>query len=129
MKYGGLRHVGRPPGVLNKKTLMAQQVLREAQEEVARGLVEMTKPMREGESCPLCGQGQPRPEETRIRASAEVMDRGGTPRVTQVENIEKPDTAWMEYLSDDQLDTLARWMEEARERMPINVVPDEEPVH
>jgi DNA repair exonuclease SbcCD ATPase subunit len=105
---------------------MAQQILREKQGELVDKLLKLTEPIREGEKCPLCGKGMPRDENIIVRALAEGLDRGGTPRVTQVENIEKPDIAWMEYLSDAQIETLGRWIDEARERMPINEPPVEQ---
>lgn len=109
---------GRPAGLPNKCNRAAAKLLQEAQERVARGLIEMTEPMRHGEKCPFCGQGMPRPEDTRIKASTEVLDRGGTPKISRVEVGEAPDTAWMQFLPEDKLELLSQWIEDAKALMP-----------
>jgi len=38
---------------------------------------------------------------------------------------EPADTGWMDYLTDAQLATLSRWIDEARERVPISEPPDD----
>lgn len=80
--------------------------------------------------CPFCKRGMPRDENLIVKVIGEILDRGGTPRTTETVIHEEPDTGWMEWLTDDQIESLAKWIDEARERMPINEVKDpEEPVH
>jgi len=111
------RRNGRPLGVPNKVNRPAKALLEAHQEEMAQAIIDLTKKEREGESCTLCGRGMLRNEDTRIRALAEGMDRGGTSRSTQVEVSEAPDTDWMEFATDEELAQVDAIIQRAESRM------------
>ena len=79
-------------------------------------------------SCVLCGCGSPRSEELQLKAIAEGLDRGGTPRTTHVEVTEKPDTEWLEYATHDEAQQVLDIVERCRARMPVNDERNEETV-
>jgi hypothetical protein len=111
------RSGGRPAGIPNKKNRPALAILQAAQEQLAKGLVSMAQAEVEGEPCIMCGRGRLRNEDTRIKASAEVLDRSGMPKATQVEVSEAPDESWMDYATDEELAQFIAIAEAARARM------------
>ncbi len=133
--------VGRPKGLPNKVNRPARALLEAAQEELAKrllGLAQPTRPSAEAcptcsrgghDSCVLCGCGTARPEELQLRAIAEGLDRGGTPKTTHVEVTEKPDTEWLEYATHDEAEQVLAIVERCRGRMPINDERVEETVN
>lgn len=114
---------GKKPGTRNRTTLALQAEFRalvNPKMEKFVGILDgMTDERLPGELCPLCGNGMPRPEEVRQKAIGMLWDRSGLHPRVEVEITEQPDIAWMQYFTDDQLETLSAWIEEARKQVPI----------
>lgn len=126
---GGLRHVGRAPGVLNKKTRAANAILQAGAEEVARKVLDTAtndfRVVRRNDGtvieqrCPLCGVGgQLRDEEIQLKARLGLLDRTGNGPSSKVEVSEAPDESWMDYATDEELTQFLAIAEAARARMP-----------
>lgn len=69
-------------------------------------------------SCPSCGRSEE--PSAILRAAIAVLDRTDLgPRSTIA--LEKGDgsSTWAQYLSDEQVETVARWIEEAKQRQSL----------
>ena len=103
-----LNRNGRPYGALNRKTLEARDVLMNVSKMAASQLAELVN---SPHPCPLCNRGY-----VNLKAVEMILDRTGLgPKVT-IEQ-ETPDTDWMAWLTEEQLDVLNNMIDEAKERM------------
>jgi len=118
-------HGGKAPQAINA----ARNRLSFAADEAARALTEMSGPVMEGEKCAMCGRGQIRDENVRTKASIAVLDRVGIGSSSKVTVEVTPDTQWLEYLEPEQAEQIFRWMEQARDRVPLDERPQEEATH
>jgi hypothetical protein len=109
---------GRPVGALGDTTKAAMELLRAKAEEMIAKLTHIaTNDSRENEApCIACGRGLPRSEELQVKAIIAALDRCGLGPQSKIDMTVKDDTSWMRFLTDDQVDTLAGWIEAARQR-------------
>ena len=119
------RGPGRAPGSPNEATRIAQELLRAKAIEAVEKVVEVaTQPFRvvEGQlkhdPCPLCQCNVPRSEDLQVKAALAILDRTGLGPQSKVEVSQAPDTAWMQYLTDEEFTTLVMLKSASESRMP-----------
>ncbi len=87
-------------------------------------LHKLMKDRDEGPECPFCKRGMPRDDNILLRAATAILDRTGLGPSAKLEVDASVDIAFLEYLTDEQLAQIDKWIDEAIQRAAHDVGED-----